>query len=96
MDSCFTCGNVNCMDFALNGNIVGCVDWIPTLNIIYGSKPSCYFCDNTHENFDSMNCVYDNMLTLETTEWDTYNDGFNHVTLEVNYCPMCGIKLRKD
>lgn len=29
MDSCFTCGNVNCIDLALHGNIIGCVNWMP-------------------------------------------------------------------
>ncbi len=33
MDSCFTCGNVNCVDFVLQGNIIGCVNWISQTNL---------------------------------------------------------------
>lgn len=92
MDNCFTCGMLNCIDLALHGNTVGCVNWIPASNINTENK-GCYFCNSNHEEFDPMNSVYDNMLILETAEWDTYYDSFNHVSLIVNYCPMCGRKL---
>lgn len=97
MDSCFTCDTYNKCPFQTEyGNQIGCREWRPQLNVIYGSKPSCSFCDSTHEDFDSMNCVYDNVLTLETAEWDTYNDCSRYVTLEAHYCPICGRKLRKE
>ncbi len=84
MDSCFTCDSYNKCPFqAEYGNQIGCHEWKPELNIIHGSKSSCYFCDNTHENYDTTNCIYANILTLETSE-------------EVNYCPICGRKLRKE
>jgi len=97
MDSCFTCDiYCNCPIQEEYGNQMGCREWKPQLNMIFGSKPTCSFCDNTHPDFDAMNGVYGNMLTLETSEWDDYYDSFNHVTLDVNYCPICGRKLRKE
>ncbi len=93
MDSCFNCGILNCIDLALHGNTIGCVNWIPVSSINVETIKNCSFCDNTNPEFDPMNCVYDNMLTLETTEWDIYYDSFNHVSLTVNYCPICGRKL---
>lgn len=93
MDSCFTCGNVNCMDLALHGNIVGCVNWIPSLNLNNKNNNECEFCNNNHPEYDSMNGIYNKELTLESSGWDTYNDCINYVRINVYYCPMCGRKL---
>lgn len=55
----------------------------------------CKYC-----NQDSWErCIYYDPLTeeyyldIETTEWDSYDDGFIHQNEYISYCPYCGRKL---
>lgn len=56
----------------------------------------CKYC-----NSDSNNCCvhYDesakrSYISIETSQWDEYNDEFFWFREYVNYCPYCGRKLQ--
>lgn len=54
--------------------------------------PKCQLCE-THEH--SFAELYDAKLELETEEWDYYNDTYVKISMDVNYCPLCGRNLKE-
>ena len=58
----------------------------------------CYFCNKEHGYYSSTNgIVYRDdeiVMVLETSEWNHYYDGPELLDTEVNFCPMCGKKVR--
>lgn len=56
----------------------------------------CYFCDINHEEYDSSNGILENEMRLEISNWDDYYGTYGYVSLQVNYCPICGNQINKE
>ena len=56
----------------------------------------CSFCQEEHDEYNSMNGIYNGVLVMETNEWDDYNDCSNTIKLPVNFCPICGREVSED
>lgn len=52
----------------------------------------CELCNNKTYDME----LNGDKLIIQTSQWDDYYDDFITKEFEINYCPMCGRKLKEE